>query len=391
MPPWHSQCSTLVTACERPWEMQIEDPGFSDGMRYMDGKGFLHVGPKYSTHAGLDITPVLQIVETWAQQTLFWRENNLSFTEWEGEMKKRYWHPGSGHYGMELHVAKGEIDREHFIIGLAHLADHFFRLLDKKIKGDLSDHCNLPWGEEVIRLTPAAVITLPNHDKKNLDISMVQPDLTATGKEIMAIDEFNEMIQDFAASDVFEIASNAVDVMSYIRQCIKVVGGAIWRNLDESNFWNGVVSDTVVTMKEAAFWQSSSSFHKSSEECEVLSNNFTHLSDTGIKSSSFGSCEALGLFKSFSPAYRSQSDQSAFLIRDLIAGMRMGDSKVLAVQMWSFNDKLVVNLQGSAKWQSPKAWEIFKEVFKEILTDIATKRYGSSAEVDQKPILNAKL
>jgi len=58
----------------------------------------------------------ISVVETWAQKTIFWRNEKLPFKSWEGKLKETFWHPGSGHFGMELHLARGESDKNLFVM-----------------------------------------------------------------------------------------------------------------------------------------------------------------------------------------------------------------------------------------------------------------------------------
>ncbi|THV02010.1 hypothetical protein K435DRAFT_836602 [Dendrothele bispora CBS 962.96] len=114
-----------------------------------------------------------EIVEAWAQETIVWRHEKLSFRHWQAKIKETYWHPGSGHFGVELHIAKGQSDSNWFIMfccchaltdgrGLGPIADLFFKFLHTEIEDHSpTTHRDLLWGTEIDRLASTAVVVMP--------------------------------------------------------------------------------------------------------------------------------------------------------------------------------------------------------------------------------------
>jgi hypothetical protein len=54
--------------------------------------------------------------EAWANETIIWRNESLSHEEWGGIFKEIHWAPGSGHFAVELHIAKGQEPNQWFFM-----------------------------------------------------------------------------------------------------------------------------------------------------------------------------------------------------------------------------------------------------------------------------------
>ncbi|THU76011.1 hypothetical protein K435DRAFT_904621 [Dendrothele bispora CBS 962.96] len=117
----------------------------------------------------------LSLVEKWADETLVWRKESLNHAEWESLFKEHYWKPSEGRYSLELHIAKNrEKDRWLLILrlsgphwltdgrGLFPVYDQFFRYLQSTLDGSSQSWTFLPWGEEITRLPPSAIETIPD-------------------------------------------------------------------------------------------------------------------------------------------------------------------------------------------------------------------------------------
>jgi len=59
---------------------------------------------------------VSNILKSWAEETVVFRSEIMTWEEWEVAFKEVYWHPSEGHSGMELHVAKGADERRWFFL-----------------------------------------------------------------------------------------------------------------------------------------------------------------------------------------------------------------------------------------------------------------------------------
>ncbi|THU82663.1 hypothetical protein K435DRAFT_971863 [Dendrothele bispora CBS 962.96] len=123
----------------------------------------------------------VDILESWAEESIIFRSEVFTLEEWEVVFKNVYWHPGQGHFGMELHVAKGVDDTQWVFLfsvphwttdgrGFFYVSDMFLKNFTKEIEAfrNPNSGCvaynNLPWGEEISRLMPSAVLMLPHVD-----------------------------------------------------------------------------------------------------------------------------------------------------------------------------------------------------------------------------------
>ncbi|KAF5346948.1 hypothetical protein D9758_010145 [Tetrapyrgos nigripes] len=119
----------------------------------------------------------LKPLEAWADESIVMHDELMTFAEWEMEMKEVFWLPSEGHFGTELHIARGVDDRHWLLMfsiphsttdarGMFSLSDVYFKLLTKEAQGskrsDYVPYQKLPWGEEVIRLTPAPSVMIPD-------------------------------------------------------------------------------------------------------------------------------------------------------------------------------------------------------------------------------------
>ncbi|KAF9547930.1 hypothetical protein CPC08DRAFT_769342 [Agrocybe pediades] len=122
---------------------------------------------------------------SWAESTLFWRDEVRSLEEWEEVLKNAYWRPSDGRFGMEWHFARGVSENEYFIMasvahwladgrGILPLVDVFLQTLRLEIRGGQTPTRDLPWGSEVSNLPPATVVAI-EHKKENVDLTMPQP------------------------------------------------------------------------------------------------------------------------------------------------------------------------------------------------------------------------
>ncbi|KAF5338159.1 hypothetical protein D9758_014708 [Tetrapyrgos nigripes] len=111
--------------------------------------------------------------EAWADETIVWRTESLSFREWEPMIKQNHWKTGSGHFGVEMHIAKGQEPNQWFFMpscphsttdgkGLFSITDRFLRNFQEELQGGVLLYRNLPWGEEISRLVPNAALIVPN-------------------------------------------------------------------------------------------------------------------------------------------------------------------------------------------------------------------------------------
>ncbi|KAF9559307.1 hypothetical protein CPC08DRAFT_818850 [Agrocybe pediades] len=113
----------------------------------------------------------------WAEEIVIWREESLSLEDWEEKLKDEFWKPSAGRFGMECHLAKAPGDGYFIMFSIAHwLADGrgilpsfdvFFKHLKAEIKGDYDSVDDLPWGEEIPRLSASPVkalnVSTPNN------------------------------------------------------------------------------------------------------------------------------------------------------------------------------------------------------------------------------------
>jgi len=130
--------------------------------------------------------------------------------------------------------------------------------------------------------------------------------------------------------------------------------------------------------------RSPQTFHRTSNECDTLSSTFTHLSDPGFRFSSLGSAKRLGTFTPFTPVNKTRYPTSPFMITEIMAGMRMGDSKSVAIYFWEYNDELVINLQGSKKWQDPEAWNTFHTIFRQLINQTIREQRPDVSRIREK-------
>ncbi|KAF4613135.1 hypothetical protein D9613_010699 [Agrocybe pediades] len=119
---------------------------------------------------------------SWAESTLFWRDEVRSLEEWEEVLKNAYWRPSDGRFGMEWHFARGVSENEYFIMyAVPHYLTSAARTkpishltLRLEIRGGQTPTRDLPWGSEVSNLPPATVVAI-EHKKENVDLTMPQP------------------------------------------------------------------------------------------------------------------------------------------------------------------------------------------------------------------------
>ncbi|KAF5367947.1 hypothetical protein D9758_004515 [Tetrapyrgos nigripes] len=130
----------------------------------------------------------LKTLEAWADESIVMREQPCSFAEWEMEMKEKFWYPSEGHFGSELHIARGVDDKDWFTTFCAphwsgdaratfSVCDAFLKLLTKEVQASNkanSPQTSLPWGEEVTRLTPSSTVLMPDAGKE----VVLNPDLS---------------------------------------------------------------------------------------------------------------------------------------------------------------------------------------------------------------------
>ncbi|KAF5358799.1 hypothetical protein D9758_008587 [Tetrapyrgos nigripes] len=114
--------------------------------------------------------------EAWADETIVWRKETKTLNEWEVEMKERHWKPCAGRFGLEMHLAKGSMGSGHdwFLMftcphwtsdgrGLFPVAERMFRILYGEMdRTDTTSYASLRWGEEVNRLPPTTIRTIPD-------------------------------------------------------------------------------------------------------------------------------------------------------------------------------------------------------------------------------------
>jgi len=56
------------------------------------------------------------VAQSWANETVIWRNEVYSLAEWEEVLLSSYWKPDDGRFGMEWHIAKAPGDQEYFIM-----------------------------------------------------------------------------------------------------------------------------------------------------------------------------------------------------------------------------------------------------------------------------------
>ncbi|KAF9547929.1 hypothetical protein CPC08DRAFT_769341 [Agrocybe pediades] len=126
-----------------------------------------------------------ECAKTWANETVLWRDEVLSMEEWEVVLRKVYWRPSDGRFGMEWHLAKGPTEGDYFIMasiphwlsdgrGLLPLIDVFLHNIRLEIQGGQTPTRALAWGSESSKLPPATAVVI-EHKKEDLDLSMPQP------------------------------------------------------------------------------------------------------------------------------------------------------------------------------------------------------------------------
>ncbi|KAF5371612.1 hypothetical protein D9758_003491 [Tetrapyrgos nigripes] len=236
------------------------------------------------------------VAEAWADESIFWRTESLSHQEWELEMKKIRWEPGSGHVAVEMHIAKGKEPNQWFFMytfphqtadarGACGALDTFLKNLQEELEGRAESYHNLPWGEEISRLTPTAALMVPDVGASDLPAPSQKPastqfqriplqecqvagsdeiyqlvclsveetkavltnckrykaSLTAVINSILVLaeietvlqlaadaspDEYAKIIESFKTSDVFTVAVNIADMHSYVYpKYAKALGG----------------------------------------------------------------------------------------------------------------------------------------------------------------------
>jgi len=57
-----------------------------------------------------------EIAQSWANETVIWRDELHSLPDWEEIILKAYWKPDDGRFGMEWHIAKAPSGGEYTIM-----------------------------------------------------------------------------------------------------------------------------------------------------------------------------------------------------------------------------------------------------------------------------------
>ncbi|KAF5367427.1 hypothetical protein D9758_003671 [Tetrapyrgos nigripes] len=151
--------------------------------------------------------------------------------------------------------------------------------------------------------------------------------------------------------------------MKEIRACLQVTpDGCITKNYGTKTFWNGLVVDVRKVLKEGIRTKASPRwYHQLSNNVEAASANVTsfQMAWPGVMASSLGSLQKLSWFCQFRPSVAVSDPDTAFSINQWRFGIRATGALAIVINTWEYDGILSLNLQGSKRWQTEKAWDYF--------------------------------
>jgi len=100
----------------------------------------------------------------------------------------------------------------------------------------------------------------------------------------------------------------------------------------------------------------------------------------GIMCSSVGNMAALKLFDPFRPAAALPDLKSPFCIPEMSFAVRATGVTAVVAMMWEYDGRLEIHLQGSPRWHSDDAWEIFASEVRDAIAQLLKERENGQTQ-----------
>ncbi|KAF5357618.1 hypothetical protein D9758_007491 [Tetrapyrgos nigripes] len=172
--------------------------------------------------------------------------------------------------------------------------------------------------------------------------------------------------------------------MVAIRKCVTLKDGAVLRSWydNPAYFWDYMVKDTQALLKTTAM-QPPHVFHTTSamEEafCPMMAEDFGAIIPFRLESC----LPQLGKWSDWSAS----DAEPPFLLADFAGGVRSHHSPLIIINCWEYNERLVLNIQGSKRKQTAEGWEIFGQVVREGLNQIVKQVDAKATSEKAKAVL----